>query len=226
MKTILAFLAIFMCSNLAHGQKKEKIINLPGYEKDRFHFGFSFTGLRSDLYIDMGQNQVNYTVTSSPQTGFGMNIISDLNLHKNLSVRFCPGISFIAYQTYLSQLQTNYSVIAQQIAATTLDFPFEIKVRTNRFGNLGLFAASGMNYAYFIQEKQSIQSPGSAYFTKDDISLRNGLGAEYYFPYFKMSVDLKYALGIKNIYNTSSGNGAGVNAMKSRAFLVTLCFEG
>ena len=83
--------------NTAFAQQTRSL-NLPGYDKEKLHFGFSLSVNKGDFV--MYRNAVSkapdsiLTVNCKPDYGFNLGIVSDLRLYDYLTVRFLPALTF------------------------------------------------------------------------------------------------------------------------------------
>ena len=91
-KTYLFCLVVFYYS-FAFAQK-ERVENLPNFDKPKIHYGF---------YLGLNQNdfKISYNRTSTvpfpdieveSSVGFNVGLIADLRLHNNVNLRLEPGL--------------------------------------------------------------------------------------------------------------------------------------
>jgi hypothetical protein len=74
-------------------QKRRNVDNLPTFDDPKIHYGF---------YLGINQNdfKVNYRPSNFPNTivkikptlGFNVGLIADFRVHKNVNLRFEPGL--------------------------------------------------------------------------------------------------------------------------------------
>ena len=77
----------------ASSQKRRNVDNLPTFDDPKIHYGF---------YLGINQNdfKVNYRPSNFPSTiveikptlGFNVGLIADFRVHKNVNLRFEPGL--------------------------------------------------------------------------------------------------------------------------------------
>src|SRR5688572_30447176 len=91
------FLLILFISNSAAAQKI-KPLNLPKYDREKLHFGFSLAVNKADFVLftaDVAARPDSIlSVGAIPDWGFNLGIVSDLRLHDYLTLRFLPALSF------------------------------------------------------------------------------------------------------------------------------------
>jgi len=210
--TLTIFSVLIFCNNPVFAQES-KVLNLPEYNNQRLHFGFSIMGSTSRLLI----NQNAPTQLSSPnEIGFAMGIISELNLHNNFALRFVPDLSFII-RTITPIQRTDHAFI---------NLPINIKVRTNRINNFDFYVLLGMRYTRDITKQKPGATPASIQFTKYEYAYEGGIGADYFLSYFKMSLDIKYVTGKDDILIHNSTSPASINSIIPKYWFVSLSFEG
>ena len=88
------FIGILSISTSLFSQK-ERVENLPIFDKKKLHYGFYLGLNQNDFKLDIKKNAFGVTpgnIIIEPTTGFNVGIILDLRLHKNLNLRFEPGL--------------------------------------------------------------------------------------------------------------------------------------
>jgi Outer membrane protein beta-barrel domain len=101
-RIVLFFTTLFLLqANLGFGQR-ERIINLPTEDERKIHFGY-YLGLNNNSYkvsylsetdanIVLPPTQSEFFVEVNESIGFNLGFIVDLRLHKNINLRFEPGL--------------------------------------------------------------------------------------------------------------------------------------
>lgn len=221
-----------------------KIENLPNRDKHKFHFGFYLGMNQNDFKIDLNKTDFkNVRIESTPAFGFNVGLIADLRLHKNLSLRFEPGL----VSNTKSLLFTNGGLDAtediaamnpiedvREVNATYLHFPVLLKFNTDRLGNYRPFLLGGVSYDYNLSSNEDNQSDNfSNEFrtTSSNLMYEVGLGMDFYFPYFKFSPSIRGIFAMNNeLKYDNEANGlspwtAPVHYLGTRGVFVTLAFE-
>src|ERR1035437_3591559 len=91
----LIFTVACLLSVLAAPAQGIVVQNLPRYEFDKLHFGFSL-GINTSNFI-ISPNRLKdsvLVVQSGPQYGFNLGIISEYAVLRFLTVRFVPDLAF------------------------------------------------------------------------------------------------------------------------------------
>ena len=69
----------------------------------------------------------NANITVEPTAGFNVGLIADLRLHKNLSLRFEPGLMTNAKKVYFNHLLLEKDSV-RDVSSTYLHVPFLLKL--------------------------------------------------------------------------------------------------
>ena len=87
---------IFAFSSSTFSQN-ERVENLPTFDKKKIHFGFYLGLNQNDFKLSIKKNSFGVApgniLVRTNATGFNVGVIVDLRLHKNLNLRFEPGLN-------------------------------------------------------------------------------------------------------------------------------------
>ncbi|HMT30274.1 MAG TPA: porin family protein [Bacteroidia bacterium] len=225
-------LFFFLCGNEAFAQRK-KVQNLIKYDKQKVHFGFLLGINQTDFVIKRAPNfnQIDtlYSVESDGQTGFNLGIIANLRLAENFDLRFVPDLAFsqrnLDYTFYPLGVKT---VTTKQIESTFLEFPLDLKFKSNRVNNYRLYVLAGVKYSIDMVSQAKVESVDKEFvkLKKNDYGYQIGFGFDFYLERFKFSPEIKMYHGLRNllvddpkIYSTS------LESLKSKIFLISFTFE-
>ncbi len=197
------------CAQNSGGDNDDQTVN----------FGFMFQYLSSDYkiikkpdwrspYFDASTgNSITdslSSLSSPPATGFGIGFISSLRINENAELRLTPGLSFSdRYIDYNYNDPNKYK--RQTIAATLVDFPLGIKLRSDRRNNFRAYFLAGAKYSMDIVSKKKTDDSGFALLeklvknNKSYASYEAGVGFDFYFEFFKLSPELKLSHSIGNV---------------------------
>lgn len=180
---------------------------MPQYWAKKLHFGFTL-GLNSndfkmELSRDFLQIDTLQTISIRKFPGFILGGIADYNLDKlgiNLNLRLMPTLA-------LAQRNISYKFVNAasnrevKIESVYLELPFLLKYRTERFGNYGFYTIAGVKYSYDLSSNinapRSLADPIVAIYP-NTFSYEVGFGFDIYFPFFKLSPEIKITNGITN----------------------------
>ncbi|GMT45479.1 MAG: hypothetical protein IEMM0006_1311 [bacterium] len=176
-QAILAFIFVFAFSFVHDSaQAQGEVLNLQGYNKQPYHFGF-ILGMNTMNFsvkpIDnVGQHKWNkdqvpdlpnadfyrvLAVTVSASPGFSVGILGNLRIMRYLDLRFIPTLSFgsrrldygiraIGLVGTLAGSDSSF-VVHKKVNSTYITFPLLLKYRSWRKGNYGAYFIGGINYA-------------------------------------------------------------------------------
>ena len=203
--------------------------NDPGYDNKLVHFGFSVGVNTMDLAI---KRSLKKDTTTSPllipdvtkiNPGFQVQIVSNLKLGDNLDLRFLPGISF-GSRTISFYKDDNQSLVGTvDIESSYLDFPLDLKYRSNRLNNYRPYILGGVNYRYDMAARKQDELR----FKPGDIYYEIGVGVDWYLPFFKFSTEIKLGVGLFDLLvrDAKSNQNYMASIDKINAYIVGLSFH-
>lgn len=234
-RNILLFLVI--CTpELTFAQKFKKPKNLPRYDMQKLHFGFTI-GINSlDFVMNKNLNYVGtdslVNVYSNNQYGFNLGIVSNLRLGKFTDLRFIPTLVFgeriIDYNFKLYSINENVITESKRIESTLLDFPFHLKYKSERYNNVRTFIIAGAKYSLDIASQDKIDDEGEELvkLKKHDIIAEIGFGLDFYLEYFKFSPQIKLSHGILNVLNKENTiYTKSFNQLRTNGWMLSFTFE-
>jgi len=213
--------------------------NRPNYHKRPYFFGFHLCfnrgrfdqGLRSNFFLP----DSILTIESKPETGFHIGPTVHVRLHHKLSLRFLPGYAFqdrvVSYTLVNRKLPGNTESVEKRVQSSVLEFPLHFTYRTQRINNFSAYAILGGKYGLDLQSQHKVeQLPGANAILKTkphDFGIESGAGFNFYLPYFKFGIELKYTVGMNNLLiQDNSTYTQPLEHLRSRLFTVGFTFEG
>lgn len=218
--------------------------NLTNYYNEKLHFGFTLGINRANFIIHPAEHFERFdslkSVESIPKYGFNLGIVAEVRLHKYITLRFIPNLSFAErnlqynyegwYDSTIQQ-KTTYTKV-KSIESTFLNFPLDLKLRSARVKNFAAYILGGGGYSLDLASKRKTQNASDpndqiVKLQRDDYSYEVGAGAEFFLEYFKFAIEGKLTIGTKNLLikdNTMYSNP--IDKLNSKVFLISLCFEG
>lgn len=237
--TICVFLVCFSFSGF--GQKK-KIQYNPGYDNRPFHLGFTLGFNKLDYRITpskyllfAGNTDSVYHIDSRSTPGIHLGIVSDLRMGNHFNLRFLPGLIFS--QRNLVYKMRDFSSTEEEISFYTynmklpsihIDAPISVKIRATRINNYRMYLLAGMALKYDLETKR-VQKENSDYTIRQeplDYYYEFGFGVDWYLVYFKLSTEIKFSFGLKDILiQESIEYSRALEKLKSRMVIFSLHFE-
>jgi hypothetical protein len=231
------FTAIVGCvSILCSGQVRGKE-NLGNFDNRYYHFGFLLSANTSSFYIDykpdftFGDSLLG--IDNVPQAGFNLALLASFNPIKNVNLRFLPGLSFQDRGLNFRYRLTDGTVesFTKKTESVWLQFPLLIKLRTNRVGNFAAYALVGGTYGIDMQSQKNVDNAVAGKIVvkleKTDMTFDAGGGFDFFLPYFKFGIEMKTCIGLNNVLIQENNRFTDpIAKLRTRTFVVSLCFEG
>ncbi len=230
-KKLLIILILAWASSIAISQTYKKPPNLPAYDFEKWHFGFTigpeFQNLRisnsSDNIISQvpleeiptnadGDNIYYYSETTGITTGFNVGIITSYKLGEYFNLRMIPSLSL------------GHKIIESRKYYTSENKPFKNKLTadidplfiSNKIKSTYISCPILIKYkAARIQDMRPYLLAGvnlkydlstdkelDITLKKMDVSLELGLGADFYLQSFRFGMEIRFGLGLMNILET------------------------
>jgi outer membrane protein W len=230
-KKVLLF-GFFLMISAPFLAQKEPVENLPTFDERRLHYGFYLGINQNDFKLNLRNSTIqnaNITVEASP--GFNVGLIADFRLHKNLSLRFEPGLMTNSKKVYFNHLPTAQDSV-REIGSTYLHVPLLLKFSTDRYKNIRPYLLGGISYNYNFSSNEANQddnSSGQFRMKSSDFMYEVGLGIDIYLSFFKFSPSIRGVFAINNEikYDTDPNSQwtAPINFMGTRGVFLTFAFE-
>jgi hypothetical protein len=224
-----------------------------GVDDENLHFGFTFQYTNSlykiqkkaewrSRFTDPGtQLPITDSLTalygkSSP--GFGIGFVVNGRISNNADIRLTPTLVFsdrlaIYEWEQPTKVSMPFSILEQKVAATMVEFPLGIKIKSNRRNNFRAYMLYGAKYSIDIASKKKNDDSGQDYLykllknRKSYLSYEAAFGMDLYFEYFKMSPEIKLSYSLNNILNSDEPNpyNAPIDKIMLRHVTFSLFFE-
>lgn len=230
---ILLLLFVAMISNA----QQSKVKNLPAYDRNPIHFGFTLGLNTMDFLIypneRLNSSPVIYSVESQKMPGFHLGPIANFRLGKYFDLRTLIVLSFGQRNLqYRVSEDTSagfpLSIEEMQIESTFLEFPILMKYKSTRHNNFRPYLIGGVNPKIDLAAKEKIKDENKPQIRLQnyDIYYEAGLGADFYLPYFKFSLEVKYGQGVLNIMRPDETSFTKtLDKMHSRMIMLSFHFE-
>jgi len=229
-KSILFLLAIsFTISALS---QRRRVENLPTFDKRKIHYGF-YLGLNdNDFKLNLRNSSVaNADITVAPTTGFNVGLIADLRLHKNINLRFEPGLISNSKRIYFNHLNRPQDSI-REIGSTYLHIPLVLKFSTDKYRNIRPYVLGGISYDHNFSSNEANpddNSSGQFRMKSSNFMYEVGLGVDIYLSFFKFSPSIRGVFAVNNeiVYDNDPNSQwtAPINFMGTRGIFLNFAFE-
>ena len=192
-KHIIVFALLSIFAHRALGQ------NLITVDSKFLHFGFTLGldamdfGISPSLVVT--SKGVYEADVAKVTPGFTVGVIGDMRLGEYFNLRTVPAMHFGQRELSFVNLSANKSVERLNIKSNILTVPLYIKYSAVRVSNYRphLIAGGGVAFDFGREREQPVLLNTLDYFVDF------GVGWTNYFPYFRLSPEIKFALGFGNI---------------------------
>jgi hypothetical protein len=235
MKRIL--ILFILISSISFSQKAKQQL-YKNFDKRLLHFGFMLGVNSSDFNVYPKVNAYEqYGITSisnDAQPGGQLGILTTVKLGTpTIRFRFIPTLSFqerVLNYTSIDTFNFPKGKGEQRINSTNLDFPMMLQFRTRRYNNFTAYSLIGMQYSMDLQSQEDASQNYYNPFIKikrNEWQGQIGAGIEFFAPYFKFGMELKYSQGFKNSFIqdfTTVSNP--IDRLYNRGWSFSIIFEG
>jgi len=232
-----ALLVSFLLLSFSSIGQKEKPQNYRRFDEKLLHFGFMLGANTSSftLYQDPASfsKYKLKALTVKSSAGGQVGIVTTMKLGTPVvRLRFIPTLSFqerVLNYTFQENDTTDF-FNEERINSTNLDFPLMFQFRTLRVNNFAAYVLLGAQYSVDLQSQEDATQDFNDPFIKlkqHDWQGQLGAGLEFFAPYFKFGMEVKYSHGFRNSYvpdNTFIGDP--IIKMYNRVWWFSIIFEG
>tara|TARA_B100000575_G_scaffold89059_1_gene70554 strand:- start:563 stop:1270 length:708 start_codon:yes stop_codon:yes gene_type:complete len=208
-KIFLFFVVLILHSNFIFSQSRR--INLSGYDDVKTHFGF-LLGLHSSYYrFDYSADYISpdfsdlHSIHSKSLPGFKLGFISDFSLYYPFDLRTLLQVSFSEFR--MDYYYLDGSVFSDIRPSTFLESPILLKYKSKRRKNHRMFIIAGLKPSLEIGAKNKDEAGKDILDLRSfDVSFELGFGSDIFFQLFKLSPEIRYSRGLRNILNKKNLN--------------------
>ncbi len=192
------------------------------FDQRMFNFGFQM-GLNYNDYKfkqsygvwDNVQGTYEYLdhIDMRARPGFTLGMITNLNLHNNLNIRFIPAISLEQRDFTYYITKPNIRTEQRHVEAAILDLPLLLQAKSDYYKRYRLYVLAGPELSInFQSNRKLIGDLTQLKVEKTTFNFVTGVGFNLYGERIKLSPELRYSIGLTNDYvplNTSFPKAVG-----------------
>lgn len=223
LKIALLLAVLIISANHSYGQlKRSRPLTNPSYDLGRrIHFGFSLGINNMDAEIDSkrffatdenGKSVLLWTDISQVLPGFNVNIISDLRITQNLSLRVLPGmsfgqrtLSFYAIANHTGKKDSLYHNM--KIESSMIEVPVLFKYSAVRHNDMRPYLIGGFTPRYDLAARKKFSEDVYVGLNQLNFYVELGVGVDFYLPYFKFGTEIKYSRGLRSMLSSRMKEG-------------------
>lgn len=218
----------------------EKPKNYHRFDEKVLHFGFMLGGNTSDFRAYQKLNVYEQyglkSLTNKSSAGGQVGIVTTLKVGTPVvRLRFIPTLSFqerILNYTFVNTdtSSTQDFFNEERINSTNLDFPLMWQFRTLRYNNFATYVLIGGQYSVDLQSQQDASQDYIDPFIKikkHDFQAQLGGGVEFFAPYFKFGMEIKYSHGLVNSFiQDDTFVSEPIQKLYNKVWWFSIIFEG
>jgi hypothetical protein len=181
-----------------------KVLNYQNHDEKAIHFGFCL-GLNV-MDFTVKPSFINYSTDSllasvtNLSMGFQIQAVSAARLTDQLELRFLPGVAFGQRELMFYQNDRVYGK-PQTLESSYIELPWLLKYKSQRVNNVRGFVVGGLNPRFDLAKTYKEEDEVYMDLKLNDICYELGGGFDFYFPYFKLSIELRGSWGMFNVLN-------------------------
>jgi hypothetical protein len=231
-------LGLMLVAGIAHAQKfKWAPRNNPNYDERKWTYGF-LIGIHTSTY------QIKYAdtmaVSGTPDHhgldslhsvlpswggGFSLGFIVNYRINEFLDLRLTPSVAF--YEHTLRYNYTDGTYQDQLVETTMVEFPFLLKYKSMRRGNVRMYMIGGVKPGIEASGKKELENVTNSLEVKNlNLNLEAGIGLDLYFPLFKFSPEIRFSRGVMNVLdNNQNVYGLPLKYVNTNTITIYLLFQ-
>lgn len=228
----IAVLCLISINVFGAFSQRQKVRNQPFADQKLYHLGFTVGINAQDLILSHTGNinddkSVWFAEIPSYSVGFSVGIIGDRYINRYMNLRVTPSLHFGEKKFVFKEQNTGEEF---KVSAKTnyISLPIHMRFSAERLNNFRPYVLAG---GYVSSEIGGKKDPVIK-FKNFDYGIEIGLGCNFYFPLFKLSPELKFSFGLRDLIEKDRSDLADkdlliyTNALKSgKSRMITLTFN-
>lgn len=186
--------------------QRSKPKNLPAFEKKEFRWGYSI-GINWMDFTMAPTYRDTFQLDVKQHPGINVNLITSLKVVKYLDIRFMPGIQFSQRDLKITRKDSIPKVWDAKLESVFFEMPILLKYRSERVNNYAPFLIAGIAPKFDLTGGEIENwKPVKRLVKSFDFFPELGAGVDFYTDRVKVAVELKFSVGLINVYRASEDN--------------------
>ena len=232
----IALLGVLLCFCLSpssvQAQNARNNYNFLDFQQKPYYFGITLGFNRANHKVFQSRtfilNDSINRVESISGPGFNLGIVTNLKIGQYFDFRFLPTLSFA--ERRLEFTSTSDRILSKKpFESVFVELPFHVRYKSAPYKDKRIFVIAGVKYGFDVaSESKARQRDELVKIAPTDFAGEVGVGIQFFFPYFIFSPELKFSHGLGNtlIYDGNLEQSRVIEKVLSRAFTLSLHFEG
>lgn len=234
LKKYTLFICLIFVNIQIISAQRQKVKNQPFADQKLFHLGF-MVGINAEDLIISHTGNINddkstwFSEIPSYSVGLSVGIISDRYINQYMNLRVTPTLH-LGERKFKFKEQNSGEEQDVSIKSNYLSLPIHMRFSAERLNNFRPYILAG---GYVNYQIGAPKNPIIKY--KDvDYGIEIGLGCNFYFPIFKLSPELKFSFGLRDLIEKDRSDlndkdllkyTNAINSGKSRMISLVFNFE-
>ena len=206
--------------------------NFLSFEQKPYYFGITLAYNTSRFKVFNSKDFISSDSISRVESvtgpGFNLGIVTNLKIGDYFDIRFLPTLSFAERNINYTPTSDNPS-FNRKVESVFVEMPFHVRYKSAPYKDMRLFVIAGVKYSFDVaSDSRSRQSDSLVKVAPNDFAVEAGLGAQFFFPYFIFSPEIKFSYGLNNvlILDDTLEESNVIDRILARGFTFSLHFEG
>jgi len=236
LKQFVLIIALCLCCLEVSAQeygKKKRVLYYQQHDDKAIHFGFCL-GLNV-MDFTIGHSYEHYKTDSllanvtNLSMGFHIQAVSAARLTDNLELRFLPGVAFGQRELSFYRPDQQLYMRPQTLESSYIELPLMLKYKSKRVNNYRAFLVGGLNPRFDLAKTYREEDDIYMDLKLNDLCYELGGGFDFYFPYFKLSIELRGSWGMFNMLRRRSTPHAefqnAIENLRSSTYMISFYIE-
>lgn len=207
--------------------------NFKDFQVKPYYFGITL-GINNSRFVPFRSQDFIYSdsiqsIESLQGPGFNLGIVTNLKIGNYFDFRFLPTLSFGERKLVYDKTRRGEEDFQQSVQSVFAEMPFHFRYKSAPYKDKRLFVIAGVKYSFDVaSDSRARQAESRVKISPHDFSVEYGAGIQFFFPYFIFSPEIKFTHGIGStlIFNPNLEESTTLEKVLTRAFTISLHFEG
>lgn len=181
-----------------------------------------------NTYDAISGQTVRY-VDLEPKPGIYLGLITNLKIIDNIDLRFIPSVTLEQrdFVFHMDTTTSSESIVRKKIESSNLNLPLMLKFKSNFYEHYRVYVGIGLMSSINLASNQKVLNNPDLLKTRQfDGSLIAAFGIDLYGEKIKLSPEIRYSLGLSNIYSPLRTRfPTAISDLYSQTIVFSLNFE-